>query len=78
MRRIKPAISVARKVLDHTHHSILAGDLATEFAKQMGFTEESLSTSESQNKYFLWVLKNCQPNFWTVSIFTKEKGPNKI
>ena len=67
MRRIKPAISVARKVLEHTHHSILAGDLATAFAKQMGFAEESLSTAESQDQYYQWVFRNCQPNFWTVS-----------
>lgn len=66
LRRVKSAISVARKVLENTHHSILAGSQATLFAKQMGFTEEWLNTTESQSKWQNWRDKNCQPNFWTV------------
>ena len=77
LRRIKPAMSVARKVLDHTHHSILAGDLATEFAKKMGFKEESLATNESQAKFNQWLDNNCQPNFWTVRIL-RERHDNFI
>lgn len=65
LRRVKSAISVARKVLENTHHSILAGSQATLFAKQMGFTEEWLNTTESQSKWQNWRDKNCQPNFWT-------------
>jgi len=64
MRRIKSAISVARKVMDHTSHSILAGDLATQFAVEMGFKEESLSTSESKQMWTDWRNNQCQPNFW--------------
>merc|ERR1712212_1295965 len=64
MRRIKSAISVARKVLEHTSHSILAGNLATQFAVEMGFKEESLSTSESKQMWTDWRNGQCQPNFW--------------
>lgn len=70
LRRIKRAISVARDVLEHTQHSILAGDLATEFAVQMGFHEESLTTDASKKLWMEWRNKNsCQPNFWLVCIF---------
>ncbi|KAJ8724856.1 hypothetical protein PYW07_015814 [Mythimna separata] len=66
LRRIKSAISVARHVLEHTKHSFLAGELATQFAVQMGFKEESLSTSESKQLWLKWHNQNhCQPNFWT-------------
>ncbi|XP_014246222.1 N(4)-(Beta-N-acetylglucosaminyl)-L-asparaginase isoform X2 [Cimex lectularius] len=65
LRRIKHASSVARKVLEQTEHSILVGELATAFAKKMGFVEESLSTSYSSKIYEEWKSKSCQPNFWT-------------
>ena len=66
--RVKSAAAVARHVLDHTKHTLLVGDLATEFAKQMGFQEESLSTDDSQEKWKRWKSNSCQPNFWTVMI----------
>lgn len=67
IRRIKSAASVARHVLEHTKHSILVGELATQFAEQMGFQEESLSTPESKRIWLGWYYANhCQPNFWTV------------
>ncbi len=65
LRRVKNAIGVARAVLEHTHHSFLVGELATDFATQMGFTEESLSTSASTSSWNQWLENNCQPNFWT-------------
>lgn len=66
LRRIKNAISVARHVLEHTKHTLLVGDQATEFAKQMGFNEESLSTFTSHSMWKKWKQNNCQPNFWMV------------
>lgn len=66
VRRIKNVISVARKVLEHTSHSMLAGDLATKFAVEMGFKEESLSTSSSLEMWSKWTEQKCQPNFWLV------------
>ncbi|XP_050678975.1 N(4)-(Beta-N-acetylglucosaminyl)-L-asparaginase-like [Leptidea sinapis] len=65
LRRIKNAISVARHVLEHTKHSILVGDASTEFALQMGFIEESLTTRVSKKSWTEWHNNNhCQPNFW--------------
>ncbi|XP_048481055.1 N(4)-(Beta-N-acetylglucosaminyl)-L-asparaginase isoform X2 [Plutella xylostella] len=65
LRRVKNAISVARHVLEHTRHSFLVGDQATEFAVQMGFHEESLTTPDSKKMWMEWHnAKNCQPNFW--------------
>lgn len=63
LRRVKHAISVARSVLEHSEHSLLAGDLATEFAKEMGFTIETLTTNDSRATWTNWKERNCQPNF---------------
>ncbi len=36
---------------------------ATEFAKQMGFPEESLQTYHSKEEWENWKQNDCQPNF---------------
>lgn len=64
LRNVKNAISVARKVLEHTKHSLLGGDLATDFAVNMGFKKESLQTDESKEMWLKWKANKCQPNFW--------------
>ena len=64
VRRIKNVIGVARKVLENTQHTLLVGDLATNFAIQMGFKEESLTSEWSQNAFIKWKQNNCQPNYW--------------
>lgn len=64
LRRIREAASVARLVMENTDHSILAGDLATLFAKQMGFEERPLATNESLTMWKNWTSNDCQPNFW--------------
>ncbi|KAG5897020.1 hypothetical protein JTB14_021743 [Gonioctena quinquepunctata] len=64
IRRVKNAISVARHVLEQTEHSFLVGSLATEFAVQLGFPEESLQTNFSLEQWKNWRENNCQPNFW--------------
>ncbi|KAI1293756.1 putative N(4)-(Beta-N-acetylglucosaminyl)-L-asparaginase [Halotydeus destructor] len=64
LRRIRPAISVARRVLENTNHSLLVGDLATKFALEMGFKEESLSSNQSRDEWQRWTNADCQPNFW--------------
>lgn len=66
LRNIKNAISVARKVLNYTKHTILSGELATDFAIKMGFKEESLMTNESHQLWKTWKKYDCQPNFWKV------------
>ncbi len=66
LRGIKNAVGVARAVLEHTQHSLLAGELAAEFAVQMGFTKETLETPQSHEKWEKWKEERaCQPNFWT-------------
>ncbi|XP_046394207.1 N(4)-(Beta-N-acetylglucosaminyl)-L-asparaginase-like [Ischnura elegans] len=79
LRRVKSAISVARKVLENTKHTLLVGDQATEFAEAMGFKIESIFTPESHAKWRSWIHDNCQPNFW-VNVLPDPKtscGPYK-
>lgn len=79
LRRIKNAIGTARHVMDHTSHTLLVGDQATEFAKSIGFVEESLQTPESKSKWIAWRANKCQPNYW-VSTFPPQNrscGPYK-
>jgi len=64
LRNIKPAMRVARAVLDHTTHTLLVGEKATQFAVKMGFMEETLSTDKSMAMWREWKENNCQPNFW--------------
>jgi len=64
LRRVKSAIQVARKVLEKTTHTLLVGELATEFALKMGFKEENLSTNHSLAMWEEWKKNGCQPNFW--------------
>lgn len=64
LRRIKGAIAVARLVLERTNHTLLVGDMATEFAVKFGFKEESLTSVESKTIYQNWLLNSCQPNYW--------------
>lgn len=68
LRNVKDAISVARHVLENTAHSLLVGDLATDFAQKMGFNKESLQTAESKSMWKKWKNDNCQPNFWKVRL----------
>lgn len=64
LRRVKNAISVARMVMEHTDHTLLAGEQATEFALQMGFKEENLTTKQSLETHKKWIDESCQPNKW--------------
>ena len=66
LRRVRDAISVARHVMQHTTHTMLAGDLATKFAVENGFAEDvggSLSTNESLASCEAWKAADCQPNY---------------
>ncbi|TDH73608.1 hypothetical protein CCR75_004735 [Bremia lactucae] len=64
LRRIKPAIEVARAVMEHSAHSILVGDGALNFAKMMGFEETRLDTPHSRELYQKWLRTKCQPNYY--------------
>ncbi|KAI0839946.1 asparaginase-domain-containing protein [Hypoxylon sp. FL0890] len=63
LRRIREAISVARAVLEHTTHTLLAGDFATDFAVANGFTTQNLTTAASAKSCEQWRADNCQPNY---------------
>lgn len=67
LRNIRDAIAVARHVMENTEHTLLVGDLATDFAVQMGFKRQSLGTPESANIWNTWKQRQCQPNFWIVT-----------
>ncbi|KAK8055972.1 N(4)-(beta-N-acetylglucosaminyl)-L-asparaginase [Apiospora rasikravindrae] len=66
LRRVRDAVGVARAVLDHTSHSLLAGDLATAFAVENGFVEEAggIGTADSARACREWRERDkCQPNY---------------
>ncbi|KAK4466071.1 putative isoaspartyl peptidase/L-asparaginase 3 [Cladorrhinum samala] len=63
LRRIKDAVGVARAVLEHTKHSLLVGDLATQFAVENGFIEQDLTTDESRKKCEEWRRGGCPGNY---------------
>jgi len=50
--------------MEHTKHTLLVGELATDFALKMGFPEENLTTDVSIEMHKNWTSQNCQPNFW--------------
>ncbi|KAL8207296.1 UNVERIFIED_CONTAM: hypothetical protein K2H54_053173, partial [Gekko kuhli] len=79
LRRIKNAIGVARKVMQHTRHTFLVGESATMFAESMGFPSEDLTTQKSLSIYLKWLNQNCQPNFWknVTPDASKSCGPYK-
>lgn len=54
LRRIRQAARTARLVMEHTRHTLLAGDLATQFAVQMGLRESSLSSPRSLDVWRRW------------------------
>uniref|UniRef100_A0A915Q6X3 N(4)-(beta-N-acetylglucosaminyl)-L-asparaginase n=1 Tax=Setaria digitata TaxID=48799 RepID=A0A915Q6X3_9BILA len=60
---IRSAARVAYAVMKYTKHSILVGDHAANFAMQMGFKYEPLSTNDSLAAYQKWIEQNCQPNY---------------
>jgi len=49
--------------MEYTTHTIIVGELATNFALEMGFPEQSLSTPHSIDMYKQWKEQNCQPNY---------------
>ncbi|KAK3200956.1 hypothetical protein GRF29_213g512849 [Pseudopithomyces chartarum] len=72
LRRIKDAIAVARHVLEYTTHTLLAGDLATQFAISNGFRASNLTTAEQEARCQAWREANCQPNY-RINVFPDAK-----
>ncbi len=48
IRNVKNPIIIARKVMEETDHSLLAGDGATKFARSLGFVEYNPLTKERE------------------------------
>lgn len=64
LRGIKDATKVARDVLRLTTHSMLSGDLATEFAVGLGYKKEDLTSDHSRKQHADWVAAGCVSSFW--------------
>lgn len=64
LRQVKNVIAVARAVLEHTEHTLLVGDQATQFALKMGFKPENLTSEWSAAVHQDWLANKCQPNYW--------------
>jgi N4-(beta-N-acetylglucosaminyl)-L-asparaginase len=64
LKRVKLAISVARKVMEKTQHSLVVGDDATRFAVRMGFEETSLSNQTSIKAWEEWAAKGEPSDAW--------------
>ena len=62
LKRVTKAISVARKVMEETQHSLIVGDDATRFAARMGFFETSLTSVKSQEAWDKWAAQNSKSN----------------
>jgi N4-(beta-N-acetylglucosaminyl)-L-asparaginase len=65
LRGIRDATKVARDVMLLTKHSLLAGDLARDFAVGLGYENEDLTSEYSRKLHEEWVSNGCVPNFWT-------------
>ena len=64
LKRVKRAVSVARKVMEETQHTLLVGDDATRFAARMGFDETSLTNAASQKAWEEWAAKGRPSDAW--------------
>jgi len=64
LKRVKRAISVARKVMEQTQHTLLVGDDATRFAAAMGFEETSLTSVASQRQWEEWAARGERSDAW--------------
>jgi N4-(beta-N-acetylglucosaminyl)-L-asparaginase len=64
MKRIKRPISVARKVMEKTRHTLLVGDDATKFAVKMGWKEEDLLTGKARQVWEAWKKNPKRVDFW--------------
>ena len=66
LRGVQQAALTARLVLEHTTHSLLVGDAATQFASQFGNLERvSLQSAASNASWEAWREGDCQPSYWT-------------
>lgn len=75
LKRVKKAISVARKVMEETQHSLIVGDDATRFAVRMGFEETSLTNLRSQEAWEKWAAKGERTDAFLPEPFAEDHLP---
>jgi len=75
LKRVKRAISVARKVMEETQHTLIVGDDATRFAARMGFTETSLTNLRSQKAWEDWAAKGESTDAFDPEPFDQDELP---
>ncbi|GMN41031.1 hypothetical protein TIFTF001_010243 [Ficus carica] len=76
MRYVKDGIRAARLVMEHTKHTLLVGERASDFAISMGLPgPTNLSSTESMEKWTKWKQNHCQPNFWKNVVPINSCGP---
>lgn len=54
LRHCKEAVATARRVLEHTTHSLLVGLQASQFAMEMSVQLDNLTTEKSHNIWKEW------------------------
>ena len=64
IKRIKRPISVARKVMEKTKHTLLVGEDATKFAGRFGWKEEDLLTDRARKIWEEWKKNPERITFW--------------
>ena len=75
MKRVKRAISVARRVMEETQHTLIVGDDATRFAVRMGFEETSLTNVRSQTRWEEWAATGEKTDAFDPEPFDKDTLP---
>jgi N4-(beta-N-acetylglucosaminyl)-L-asparaginase len=74
---IKNVASLAKTVMEHTGHVMLAGEGATRFGLQMGFPKEDLLTERSRKIWQLWKEYNSDKDWWGPGISDPNWKPPK-
>jgi isoaspartyl peptidase/L-asparaginase-like protein (Ntn-hydrolase superfamily) len=64
LRHIRNPISVARQVMERTHHVMLVGEGALQFAHSSGFEDENLLTESSREAWKKWKRDPNRKSFW--------------
>jgi N4-(beta-N-acetylglucosaminyl)-L-asparaginase len=69
LQRVHGAVRAARRVLDHTTHSLMVGEGADAFAEAMGVgaaTKEEVEKERARDEALVaaWEEQSCQPNFY--------------
>ena len=73
LKQIKRAISVARRVMESTQHTLMVGDDATRLAARLGFEETSLTNADSLKAWEEWVAAGEKSSAWDPEPIGRER-----